>query len=307
MAADLLGTTVRREVALDLWCTYRVGGAAALFVEVDSEAELTSIASATAQSGVPTLVLGKGSNLLVADTGFDGLVLHLGPSFSELAVEGNLLIAGGAAMLPVVARFSVREGLEGFEWAVGVPGTVGGAVRMNAGGHGSDINESLVQVSGIDLATGVAFERSRDELALGYRSSNIASSQVVTSASFRLLSTEDPNAAGLSDIVRWRRENQPGGQNAGSVFANPDGFSAGKLIDQAGLKGFRIGSAQVSEKHANFIQAEPGGTAQDVFDLIRHIQQEIVETTGLWLTPENHLVGFDGGTKSPPSDDQVPS
>ncbi len=301
-----LGALAMRDASLAAWCTYRVGGPAALLVTVDSEHDLQRVTAAVSSSGVAVLVVGKGSNLLVADQGFDGLVIHLGDGFSEMSVDGVMLDAGGAAMLPIVARFSARSGLAGFEWAVGVPGSVGGAVRMNAGGHGSDIASSLVEATIVDLrgdkcgdrtegkGSGEISKRTVEELGFGYRQSAISDSELVISARFELRSGDVATSeAKLSEIVQWRRSNQPGGQNAGSVFANPDGDSAGRLIDQAGLKGLRIGSAVVSDKHANFIQADPNGSADDVFALIRAIQGKIFETQGLVLRAENRLIGFD--------------
>ncbi len=300
-----LGDLARRDASLASWCTYRVGGPAALLVNVESEHVLQLVASVVSSSGVAVLVVGKGSNLLVSDQGFDGLVIHLGDRFSAMSVDGVMLEAGGAAMLPVVARFSARRGLTGFEWAVGVPGTVGGAVRMNAGGHGSDIASCLVEATVLDLRGGKnsrgggksgskVIGLTTDQLGFGYRRSAISDSQLVISARFELQAGDAAASEGkLSEIVQWRRAHQPGGQNAGSVFANPEGDSAGRLIDQAGLKGLRIGSAVVSDKHANFIQADPNGSAEDVYALIRVIQAKILETHGLALRTENRLIGFD--------------
>ncbi len=168
---------------------------------------------------------------------------------------------------------------------------------MNAGGHGSDIASCLVEATIVDLRgdnSGEISKRTAEELGFGYRRSAIRDSELVISARFELRSGDIATSeAKLSEIVQWRRANQPGGQNAGSVFANPEGDSAGRLIDQAGLKGLRIGSAVVSDKHANFIQADPNGSADDVFALIRAIQAKIFETQGLVLRAENHLIGFD--------------
>ena len=296
-----LGDLATRDASLASWCTYRVGGPAALMVNVESQHDLQLVASAIRSSGVEVLVIGKGSNLLVSDRGFDGLVIHLGDGFSEMSADGVMLDAGGAAMLPIVARFSARSGLTGFEWAVGVPGTVGGAVRMNAGGHGSDIASCLVEATVLDLRggkgsgknSGQIIRQSTAQLGFGYRQSAITDSQLVISARFKLQSGDVATSeAKLSEIVQWRRANQPGGQNAGSVFANPAGDSAGRLIDQAGLKGLRIGSAVVSDKHANFIQVDPNGSADDVYTLIHVIQARILETQGLTLRAENRLIGF---------------
>ncbi len=303
-AAELLGAMVRRDVSLAPLCTYRVGGPAKLFVEVADAAALEVVAAAVAATGLPTLVVGNGSNLLVADRGFDGLALRLGDGFGSIVVddepsdatEGGTarpsVHAGGAVMLPVLARKSVAAGYDNLAWAVGVPGTVGGAVRMNAGGHGSDVAADLRYAEVVDLATGSFRSADADDLNLGYRRSNLGPSEVVIGAHFWLTASGADGAAELSEIVAWRRANQPGGANAGSVFANPPGDSAGRLIEAAGLKGFRMGSAEVSTKHANFIQADQGGSADDVAHLIRHLQHRIRQDFGVELRAENRLVGF---------------
>ncbi|HYF45536.1 MAG TPA: FAD-binding protein, partial [Acidimicrobiales bacterium] len=219
--AEGLGSGLGRDVPLGPFTTYRVGGPAALFVDVDGRAELDVVVDAlVAEPGaVPVLVVGKGSNLLVADAGFPGLALRLGGEFAEVVVDGLDVHAGGAAPLPVLARQTAAAGLTGLEWAVGVPGTVGGGVRMNAGGHGSDIAATLVEVRLRDLRTGEDGAVSAADLNLGYRRSSVRADQLVTRATFRLVEGDaDTATAELAEIVRWRRENQPGGPNAGSVF-----------------------------------------------------------------------------------------
>jgi UDP-N-acetylmuramate dehydrogenase len=278
--------------------TYRVGGAAARFVTVTDHAQLVALAGVVAVAPVPVLVVGRGSNLLVADAGFPGLAVHLGPAFAEVTVgpvvDGAATVrAGGAALLPVVARRTVAAGLTGFEWAVGVPGSVGGAVRMNAGGHGSDLAAALVGVRVVDLRLGEDGEVTPSALELGYRSSSITPHQVVAWAELRLAAGDRHAAeAELAEIVRWRREHQPGGPNAGSVFTNPPGDSAGRLIDAAGCKGLRVGTAEVSTKHANFIQADPGGSADDVLALMHEVRRRVRATAGVTLHPETCCVGF---------------
>jgi UDP-N-acetylmuramate dehydrogenase len=292
-AARLLGGRARRDVPLGPLTTYRVGGAAALFVEASSAGDLAAVADAVAATGVPTLVVGKGSNLLVADAGFSGVAVVLGEGFAAVEVAGTAVRAGGAAALPVVARRTVREGLTGFEWAVGVPGSIGGAVRMNAGGHGSDMAATLADARIVDLRTGLDERVAAPELGLGYRRSNVTGSQVVVEATLGL--AEGDREAGertLSEIVAWRRANQPGGQNAGSVFTNPAGDSAGRLIDAAGCKGLRVGSAAVSTKHANFFQADGGGSADDVVALMAEVRRRVLDHSGVDLRPETRLVGF---------------
>lgn len=281
-------------------CTYRVGGRAAVVVEVSSVSELELVSALVRQSACQALVVGRGSNLLIADGGFDGVVIQLGDAFDSLEIhssrqpdDGALVTCGAATLLPVAARKTAAAALSGFEWAVGVPGSIGGAVRMNAGGHGSDMAESLLEANVFDLQTGETETWSGARLAFGYRRSALARHHVVLSCVLQLRPGDaEKSKTEISEIVRWRRANQPGGQNAGSVFANPEGDSAGRLIDSLGLKGFRVRTASVSEKHANFIQAEPGGSADDVYALIGELRHRVQEAYGITLRAENILIGF---------------
>ena len=275
--------------------TYRAGGRAARFVRPVDRSELEAVAAGVASAGIPVLVVGRGSNLLVADAGFGGLALQLGQAFEKVRVEGTTVVAGAGVSLPVLARWTVAESLTGFEWAVGVPGSLGGAVRMNAGGHGSDMASTLVSADTVDLATGEGRRRTLADLSLDYRSSSIEQSEVVVEATIALAVGDMASGEErLAEIVRWRRENQPGGQNAGSVFINPVGDSAGRLIDEAGLKGWRFGSASVSERHANFIQVDEGGSADDVVALMDMVARRVIEVHGIRLEPETVIVGFTG-------------
>ena len=275
--------------------TYRAGGRAARFVRPVDRSELEAVAAGVASAGIPVLVVGRGSNLLVADGGFGGLAVQLGQAFEKVRAEGTTVVAGAGVSLPVLARRTVAESLTGFEWAVGVPGSLGGAVRMNAGGHGSDMATTLVSADTVDLATGEGRRRTLADLSLGYRSSSIEQSEVVVEATIALAVGDMASGEErLAEIVRWRRENQPGGQNAGSVFTNPVGDSAGRLIDEAGLKGWRFGSASVSERHANFIQVDEGGSADDVVALMDMVARRVIEVHGIRLEPETVIVGFTG-------------
>ena len=275
--------------------TYRAGGRAARFVRPVDRSELEAVAAGVASAGIPVLVVGRGSNLLVADAGFGGLALQLGQAFEKVRAEGTTVVAGAGVSLPVLARWTVAESLTGFEWAVGVPGSLGGAVRMNAGGHGSDMATTLVSADTVDLATGEGRRRTLADLSLDYRSSSIEQSEVVVEATIALAVGDMASGEErLAEVVRWRRENQPGGQNAGSVFTNPVGDSAGRLIDEAGLKGWRFGSASVSERHANFIQVDEGGSADDVVALMDVVARRVIEVHGIRLEPETVIVGFTG-------------
>lgn len=301
--AEVLGDRARRDVPVGPLTTYRVGGRARLFVEVTGRTDLELLAGALRGSDLPVLVLGRGSNLLIADAGFPGVVVTLDPeAFGtievDLGAERPLVRAGGAVYLPVLARQTAAHALTGLEWAVGVPGSVGGAVRMNAGGHGSDTSQRLRSCEWFDLRTGRLDVIARPDLHFGYRRSAVGSDRVVVAATYELdPGDREASEAAIREIVRWRREHQPGGQNAGSVFTNPPEpsprDSAGWLIDAAGLKGLRVGTATVSEKHANFIQADPGGSADDVVALMLDVQRRVADHTGVVLHAEVKMIGFD--------------
>jgi UDP-N-acetylmuramate dehydrogenase len=296
VAATILGGRARRQAPLGPLTTYRVGGPAAVLVEATDEEDLAAVARARRASGLPVMVVGRGSNLLVADSGFPGLAVTLGEGFATIEIEGTRVRAGAAVSLPVLARRTAAAGLTGLEWAVGVPGSVGGGVRMNAGGHGSDMKAVLSRVRLFDLDAGEggeARELQAADLDFGYRRSAVAPSHVVVAAEFVLRPGDRAAAeAQIAEIVRWRREHQPGGPNAGSVFTNPPGDAAGRLVEAAGLKGHRHGTACVSPKHANFIQADEGGSADDVRTLIAFVRQQVLERAGVLLQPEVHLVGY---------------
>ena len=283
---------------LGLNTAYRVGGPARFSVLVKNRLELAHLAKRMAGAEIQVLVLGKGSNMLVADSGFDGLVIRLGGEFSDFEIAENRLHAGGACALPTAARRSVAAGLTGFEWAAGVPGTVGGGVRMNAGGHGADISDSILTATCFDLRAGLLRTIAAEDLDLAYRCSAVLPHEVICDASFAL-SPGDSAAARqkIADILRWRRENQPGGQNCGSVFRNPSEEAAGHLIDEAGLKGHRHGSAQISLKHANFIISDRDGSAGDVFRLMCEAADDIEKKHGIRLQAETVLVGFGEAAK----------
>ena len=296
LAAEVLGPLAERDVPIGPLTTYRVGGAAALLARVDDPADLAAVGRAVVTSGLPVLIVGRGSNLLVADRGFEGLAIVLGPWAHEIAVDGTTVTAGGAVSLPVLARQTVGAGLTGLEWAVGVPGSVGGGVRMNAGGHGSDVASSLVGVRVFDLRSGEDCGVPAHALGLRFRGSDLDDHQVVMSARFELAPGDrEASEATLTEIVRWRREHQPGGQNVGSVFVNPipGQLSAGELIDSLDLRGLRIGSAEVSPKHANFIQADEGGRADDVRALMAAVRARVLEERGIALRSEIRQIGFD--------------
>ncbi|MDE0116787.1 MAG: UDP-N-acetylmuramate dehydrogenase [bacterium] len=300
LAGVLDGPAVSRERPIGPDTTYRVGGAARVGVTLAADAVADAVAVAVAEvvaaHRCDVLVVGKGSNMLVADAGFDGVAVWLGAGYDWVEINGTHLRAGAAAGLPVLARQSAAAGLTGFEWAVGVPGSLGGAVRMNAGGHGSDMAASLVHADVLDLRSGCIEHWTQERLELGYRCSALADHHLVLGAEVGLASGDAPSSQALiAEIVAWRRENQPGGQNAGSVFANPVGDSAGRIIEAAGLKGHRVGTASVSDKHANFFIADRRGSADDLHALMVEVFARVRAEFDLALRPETRLVGFEAG------------
>jgi len=289
------GTRLQEHAEFGKKTTYRVGGTVRALLTLSSLEELSELGNEINNVGMPIFVLGNGANLLVADGEHEVLGIVLQGEFESYSVDEDVdgvVVTSGAGMdLPVLARRLSAEGIVGFEWAVGVPGTIGGACVMNAGGHGSDMATNVIGVT--TWSAGALKKWSAEELVFGYRSSALGSSDIVLSASLRLSrgDTEESKKK-LSEIVSWRRENQPGGQNAGSVFANPENDHAGRLIEAAGLKGTRKGSAVVSEKHANFIIVDSDGSANDVYELMKFIQDRVFETSGVLLHSEHHFLGL---------------
>ena len=297
--AALLGDRVTKDELIGPYTTYRVGGAASLFMRAMSVDDLHAASRALAKVKIPVLMLGRGSNMLISNSGFRGLAIALGPFAEQIAMpnpdQDPIVVVGAMTSIPVIARQSVAAGLRGFEWAVGVPGSIGGAVRMNAGGHGSDMIASLLSVRLFHIERGIEANVSAANLGLRFRGSDLNDQHIVLSATLRLARGDKAEGESrLAEIVKWRRENQPGGQNAGSVFVNPvsGASSAGALIDGLGLRGYRIGTAEISEKHANFIQADEDGNADDVVELMTFVRQRVAEAHGIELRSEIRLVGF---------------
>jgi UDP-N-acetylmuramate dehydrogenase len=271
--------------------TYRFGGPARYLAEPSTPALLQQVVDA--RTDQPVLVLGRGSNLVIADSGFDGLVIRLTGEFEHIDIEDGTVTAGGAAWLPSVARQSVEAGRSGLEFFVGIPGSVGGAVRQNAGGHGSETRDRLESADLVSFEGGAASTLGPDELEMSYRHSNVRSDQIVTRARFRTGAADVAVGRELiASIVRWRKEHQPPAvYNAGSVFRNPPGDSAGRIIDSLGLKGLSVGGVRVSDKHANFFVAAPDASANDVYRLVRQIRDIVKERAGVELHPEIQFVG----------------
>jgi len=276
--------------------TLRVGGPLHALVTVNRPEELEVVGRVATTRGADVIVVGRGSNLLVADTGFPGIALRLGHGFRQVHIDGRVVEAGAAAALPTVARLVAETGLVGLAWMAAVPGSVGGAVRMNAGAHGGETRDLLREATVTRLG-----ERPRRwtpaELDFGYRHSALTASDVVLDATFELESGDvEQIRRDMDEIRTWRREHQPLNEpNCGSVFTNPPNDSAGRLVEMAGCKGLRVGGAMVSQRHANFIVTRPGATADDVSQLIEQVTEAVVRTHGVRLATEVVRVGWETG------------
>ena len=295
-ASELLiarGVRVTKGVAISRFTTFRVGGPAALLAEVEDVEQLTAVGEVAESLKVPSMVLGRGSNVLVSDEGFPGVVVRMRRGFDQITGLGNEVRAGAAASLPQVANWASRRALSGLEFSIAIPASVGGAVKMNAGAHGSSVSDVLSSAQVCHLATGEVRDISVDELAMSYRSSSLGPSDVVCSATFLLVSADAEQIAAKMEANRKHRaDTQPiDAPNAGSMFKNPQGASAGALIEGSGLKGKRVGKAEVSVKHANFFLGRDGASAQDVYDLMALVQEVVSREHSVLLVPEVRLVG----------------
>lgn len=285
---------IATDVTLGGLTTYKLGGPARFFATPNDIEELAAVVQARIDDGVPMVVLGRGSNMVVADEGFDGLVVRLGTGFGTIDHRPDCIVAGAAVSLPMLARSAVAEGRLGLEFYVGIPGSVGGAVRQNAGCHGVETVDRLISAR-LVRPDGAMETVDVSGLELSYRHSNLADADIVVDAAFGF-DIGDPSVGeqAIRDITRWRREHQPGGTfNAGSVFKNPPGDAAGRIIDSVGLKGLTVGGASVSTKHANFFVATPEATAADVFALVSEVRRVVRAETGIDLQPEIRFVGFE--------------
>ena len=284
---------VRPDASLAALTTLRVGGPARVLVVAETDGDLAAVGRVCRHHRLAWAVVGRGSNLLIADAGWPGIVIQLGRGFRGLEFDGDLVRAGAAEPLPVLAVRIADAGWSGFAWACAVPGTLGGAVRMNAGAHGGEMADHLVDVELVRLRSGVRETWPVATLGLRYRHSELPDDAVVVGATMRF-APGDPAAvrAEIDSIRTWRRTHQPLNEpNCGSVFTNPPGDSAGRLVDAAGGKGLTVGGAQVSQRHANFIVTRPGATATDVHTLIELVQVRVRDHAGVELIPEVTRLG----------------
>lgn len=289
--AELAGE-VRANEPMGRHTTFRIGGPARVFAVLESVHDLVAAMRILEDEGVAWTVVGKGSNLLVSDTGYDGAVLVLGREFKRHAVEGETLRAGAACVLAHLVQDGFNLGLEGLEWAVGIPGTLGGALAMNAGTRDGTIGGVVDTVTMHIPGKGLVLVHGR-EVAWEYRRSGLSGRGLIVEASLKVAPGDPVRIrARMERNLRDRKSTQPLGlPSAGSVFVNPPGDSAGRLIEAAGLKGTTVGGAQVSTVHANFIVNRGGATATDVTTLMQRITSTVKDRYGVDLRPEIRFIG----------------
>ncbi len=287
---------VQRDFPLSRLTTVRTGGAGEFFARAGSEAQLLELLAWAAAAGVAVGVVGSGSNLLVSDDGVPGLVVKLDRDLAAIAVEGRQILCGGGARLPAVAARAARAGLSGIEFGVNIPGTVGGAVRMNANAYGGELERVL---DWVQIATAVGLQRREPhQLGLGYRRSSLADGEIVVRACLQLVPAEVTAVkATLEEMRRRRHEAQPQGiRTFGSTFKNPEdpraeGRSAGLLLAEAGCNGLAVGGARFAPKHANFIENTGTATTADVIAVMAEGRRRVLERFGVALEPEVQTLG----------------
>jgi UDP-N-acetylmuramate dehydrogenase len=270
--------------------TFRIGGQADLFLEINNEEELKSVLGLLAGD---FFLIGNGSNLLVSDKGIRGAVIHLSKSFNDIAIEGNTITAKAGATLAAIARCAYDNSLKGFEFAAGIPGSLGGAIVMNAGAYDGEMRQVVKSVRLMDYS-GNIIVKTNEEMHFSYRHSLLKEEKyIVLEVVIELSKGEKADIkAKMDDLAKRRRDKQPlEYPSAGSTFKRPQGYFAGKLIEDAGLRGYRVGGAQVSEKHCGFVVNVDNATANDVNTLIKDVQEKVMETSKVVIEPEVILVG----------------
>jgi UDP-N-acetylmuramate dehydrogenase len=284
---------VRSEFSLAPLTTFRIGGPARLFLEPESTPDLEAVSRAVTKTGLAWTVIGKGSNILVSDRGFDGLVLRLGKAFRWTGRDGTTLTAGGSMPVPALAGVAATHRLTGLEFGVAIPASLGGSVRMNAGAHGRAIGDAVSEVQVFLISEGIVRHIPAEEAGFAYRRSGFPTDAVVIGATLSLAPGEDASIREhMNEAREWRRATQPLAEpNCGSVFKNPPDDHAARLIEAAGAKGLAVGGVHVSAKHANFIVAKPGARADDVIQLIEAVKDRVREASGIELEREVRFVG----------------
>ena len=284
---------VQEQVPLKDYTTFRAGGPADFFVTPETKEELIRVLKLFRQENVPVFLLGRGSNLLVSDEGFRGAVVSMKKNLNRITVNGSVITAEGGAMMPDIAKEALHAGLTGFEFASGIPGTIGGGLSMNAGAYGSELKNVVLEAE-LLFQDGTVRTLSNAELLLSYRHSVLKENGAVV-LSVRIGLTEgDPEMirARMDELNAKRREKQPLEYgSAGSTFKRPEGYFAGKLIEDAGLKGYMQGDTGVSEKHAGFVINKGNASAREIYEVIRHVREKVYENSGVLLEREVILLG----------------
>jgi UDP-N-acetylmuramate dehydrogenase len=288
------GPRVKASMPLKTMTSFQIGGPADLFLTVEDETELMHAKAAAHRANVPCFCLGAGTNLLISDRGMRGLVVRLGEGFKRIIfdADGISVVAGAAAQFGTLVESVVERGLEGLEFGEGIPGTVGGGLVMNAGAFGGEIAKVVTIVHGVTDA-GAALALSRDEVKFAYRRTELPANFTITRVDFALAHGDRERlSARVAELRAKRASRQPRGvPNAGSIFKNPPGNFAGRLLECAGMKGTRVGGAAFSDQHANFIVNLGGAQAAEVRELIEMARAKVKEKSGVWLEPEVKLVG----------------
>lgn len=273
--------------------TFRIGGNADIFVKPESKEQIAEILRLCRKQDVPYFILGNGSNLLVGDRGFRGVVINIMDNMNDIKVDGGIIKAQAGAMLIKVSRAARDNSLTGLEFASGIPGTIGGAIYMNAGAYGGEMKDVVIQVTAMD-AEGEIYTFGTDELEFSYRHSVIQQRDLIVLDVTMKLAAGDQKIIDdrMSELAVARRTKQPlEYPSAGSTFKRPEGYFAGKLIMDAGLRGYRVGDAQVSEKHCGFVVNRGNATADDVIKLIDDVKAKVSEEYDVVLEPEVRMIG----------------
>ncbi len=291
-ALSLKGISVKKDEPMSLHTTFKTGGNASFFIEPSSAEETAETVKLLKELSLPYVIIGNGSNLLVSDRGYKGFVIKLGKSFSEITAAGDTITAEAGASLSGVAAAALREGLSGFEFAAGIPGSVGGGVCMNAGAYGGELKDVITKVTAVKDGEIITLENK--ECNFGYRTSRIMQEDmIVLKAEFKLTPGDRALISEkMNDLAKRRSDKQPlNYPSAGSTFKRPEGYFAGKLIEDTGLRGFSVGGAQVSEKHCGFIINKGGATSSEIYSLICEVQKRVFDKFGVELQREVRLIG----------------
>lgn len=276
--------------------SFRIGGPAAAFVLAGNEEELATVLAAVTESGVEHMLIGNGSNLLVSDKGYPGIMIKLSGDFERISVSEDdpcRVRAGAAALMSKVSAFLTEKGLSGFEFASGIPGSMGGAVFMNAGAYGGEIKDVVRSVRVMDADGRNVRTVSGSDMDFSYRHSRVQKEDIIVLSAELELKADDPSeiAARVSELAAKRNAKQPVNYpSAGSTFKRPAGAYAAALIEQSGLKRFRVGGAEVSEKHSGFVINTGGASCEDVLAVMRHVREKVLEDSGITLEPEVRLI-----------------